>query len=56
MEKEEAERKENMPCAQLSSELNIRMNVYEVYLRICRWVGGGGGGDARGKGTLIFAS
>lgn len=43
MEEEGARREENMPRAQLWSELNIRMNVYEVYLRICRRVEGGCG-------------
>lgn len=45
MEEEGARRKENMPRAQLRSELNIRMNVYEVYLRICRGVEGGCAGN-----------
>lgn len=36
---EGAGRKERMPCAQLSSELNIWMNACAVYLRICHRVG-----------------
>lgn len=34
LRKRERRVKENMPCAQVLSELNIRMNVNEVHLRV----------------------